>query len=131
MAMNSGESVPSERERVIVLLILGLGLGIRVVHFISIGQTAFPLFPLVLDQSDMNTFWEWARTIVAGDWLGRDTYHPAFNWMKAIAPQDTWYRWWGGKAIFQQAPLYPYFVAGLFAIFHGSLESVLVIQLVL
>jgi hypothetical protein len=131
MAMASRESTSGERERAILLLILLIALGIRLVHFMSIGRTAFPKFPFVFDQSDMNTFWEWAQTILAGDWLGKETYHPAFNWMKAIAPQESWYRWWGGKAIFQQAPLYPYFVAGLLAIFRGSLESILVVQLVL
>ena len=129
--MPSRAATPSEREHLLLLLILVVSLAIRVTHFLTIIGTAIPRFPLVFDQSDMHTFWEWAQTILAGDWLGRDTYHPAFNWMKAMAPQDTWYRWWGGKAIFQQAPLYPYFVAGLLAISRNSLEFVLGVQLVL
>src|SRR5262249_29085381 len=108
-----------------------VALSIRLMHFMSIGRTAFPRFPLVFDQSDMNTYWEWAQTILAGDWLGRNTYHPAFIWMKAIAPQETCFQWWGGKAIVQQAPLYPYFMAGVLAISRGSFESILVVQLVL
>src|SRR6266545_3781288 len=111
--MSFPSSTPREREHLFLVLILIVALVIRFVHFLTIAGTAFPKFPLVFDQSDMNTFWEWAQSILAGDWLGRETYHPAFEWMKAIAPQETWYRWWGGKAIFQQAPLYAYWVAGL------------------
>jgi 4-amino-4-deoxy-L-arabinose transferase-like glycosyltransferase len=73
--------------------------------------------------------WQWALRILAGDWLGRDTYHPYFEWMKAIAPLETWYRWWGGKEIFQQAPLYPYWVAGLMALSSRSLSFVILVQL--
>src|SRR5437763_9393753 len=100
------EPTKSKQELVYLLLIMGLALAVRYAHFFSIVWTAFPKLPLVFDQSDLNTYWEWAQAILAGDWLGRDTYHPAFDWMKAIAPQETWYQWWGGKAIFQQAPLY-------------------------
>jgi dolichyl-phosphate-mannose-protein mannosyltransferase/tetratricopeptide repeat protein len=120
-----------ERERVSLLVILAVALVIRFVHFLIIVGTAFPKFPLVFDQSDLNTYWEWAQAIVAGDWLGRQTYHPAFEWMKAIAPEETWYRWWGGKEIFQQAPFYPYLVAGLLAVSRGSIEFVSAVQLVL
>ena len=77
-------------ERFLLLAILVLALGLRLVHFWTLVGTAFPQFPLAFDQSDMRTFWEWAQTIVAGDWLGRNTYHPAFDWMKTIAPQETW-----------------------------------------
>ena len=129
--MASRVSTSPEREHALLLVILIVALAIRFAHFMSIAKTAFPMFPLAFGQSDMNTFWEWAQTIRAGDWLGRETYHPAFNWMKAIAPQETWYRWWGGRAIFQQAPLYPYLVAGLLAVSRGSLQSILVVQLVL
>jgi hypothetical protein len=59
----------------------------------------------------MHAFWSWAQAIRAGDWLGRDTYHPYFGWMREMAPLETWHRWWGGAETFHQAPLYPYFVA--------------------
>ena len=97
--------------RLLLLAILILALAFRLVHLLAIAGTAFPKFPLVFDQSDLNTFLEWAQTILAGDWLGRNTYHPAFAWMRTIAPQETWYRWWGGQAVFQQAPFYAYWVA--------------------
>ncbi len=128
--MSSPSSTPREREHLFLVLILMVALVIRFAHFLTIAGTAFPKFPLVFDQSDMNTFWEWAQGILAGDWLGRETYHPAFDWMKAIAPQETWYRWWGGKTIFQQAPLYAYWVAGLLAVSRRSIEFVSLVQLV-
>jgi tetratricopeptide (TPR) repeat protein len=120
-----------EREHLFLLAILALALVVRFTHFLTIAGTAFPKFPLVFDQSDLNTYWEWAQAIRAGDWLGRATYHPAFDWMKAIAPQEVWYRWWGGEGIFQQAPLYAYGVAALLTVSRGSLEFVTVMQLVL
>jgi tetratricopeptide (TPR) repeat protein len=119
------------REHLFLLGILVVALLIRLAHFLTIVGTAFPKFPFVWDQSDMNTFWEWAQAILAGDWLGRDTYHPAFEWMKDIASQETWYRWWGGREIFQQAPLYAYWVAGLLGMSGRSIEFVSLMQLVL
>jgi hypothetical protein len=110
---------------------LGLGLLVRLLHFWWIAGTAFPKITLVFTQSDMYANWEWAQTILAGDWLGRDTYHPYFEWMKRIAPLETWYRWWGGKEIFQQAPLYPYLLAGLLMVSGGSVTWVLLVQLVI
>jgi tetratricopeptide (TPR) repeat protein len=120
-----------DREIAWLLAIVAIAMGVRFVHFLTIVGTAFPRFPLVFDQSDMNTFWEWAQAIRGGDWLGRATYHPMFDWMVAIAPANTWYQWWGGRPIFQQAPLYPYWVATLLTVSRGSLEFVIVIQLVL
>jgi len=119
------------RERLLLIGILAGALAIRLVHFLTIVGTAYPKFPFVFDESDMHTFLEWAQAILAGDWWGRDTYHPYFDWMKTMAPKDTWYRWWGGKEIFQQAPLYPYVVAGLLGVARDSLAFVLAVQLVL
>jgi hypothetical protein len=117
--------------RWILLGILGLGLLVRLLHFWTIAGTAFPKLPLVSTNSDMYANWQWAQRILAGDWLGRATYHPYFDWMKAIAPLETWYRWWGGKEIFQQAPLYPYLLAGLLALCGGSVTWVLLPQLLI
>ncbi len=117
--------------RWILLGILGLALLVRLLHFWSIAGTAFPKLPLVYGNSDMYANWQWAQRILAGDWLGRDTYHPYNDWMKEIAPLEVWYRWWGGKEIFQQAPLYPYFVAGLLGLFKGSVTWVMLVQLLI
>jgi len=117
--------------RWILIGILALGLLLRLLHFWAITGTAFPEIGFVLTQSDMYANWQWAQAILAGDWLGRETYHPYFEWMKRIAPLETWYRWWGGKAIFQQAPLYPYLLAGLWALCRGSVTGVLLVQLLI
>ncbi len=123
---------PIKRSVAISLLsILGGGLLIRLVHFWAIARTAFPQAQVIFEQSDMHTFWRWAHTILAGDILGWDTYHPYFDWMRDMAPLETWYRWWGGKEIFQQAPLYPYFLAGLLALRRDSAAWVLLVQLLL
>jgi hypothetical protein len=73
---------------------------------------------------------EWASTILDGDWLGRATFHPYFVWMQNLAPLETWYQWWGGQAIFHQAPLYPYWVAALLACLGDSMRKILLVQLV-
>jgi len=107
-------------------------LAIRLLHLHAIADTAFPRFPLAFTESDMHAFWSWAQAIVAGDWLGRDTYHPSFAWMREMAPIETWHRWWGGGQIFHQSPLYPYFVAGVVGATGASDPMpVLLVQLVL
>jgi hypothetical protein len=93
--------------KILLLGILILGVLFRLLHFQVLTDTAFLKVPRLYAQSDMYAFWQWAQTILAGDWLGRDTYHPYFIWMEKIAPLETWYQWWGGKEILQQAPLYP------------------------
>lgn len=118
-------------EQYLLVGILVLGCLLRLGHLWAIWDTAFlktPLF-LVGANSDQYAFWQWAHTILAGDLLGRNTYHPFNSWMKAIAPLETWYRWWGGKQIFQQAPFYPYWVAGLRALSWNSLRFVILVQL--
>jgi len=112
--------------------IVAAACAIRLLHAAALHDTAFPRFPLVYAESDMHAFWEWAQRIQSGDWLGRDTYHPAFAWMRDVAPLATWHRWWGGEQIFHQAPLYPYFVATLIGVTGATTpEPVLVVQLLL
>lgn len=112
-----------------LIAIIAFGCLIRLLHFWAISGTAFLKLPLGFDQSDMYAIRQWAQTIIAGDLLGRNTYHPYFEWMKVIAPLETWYRWWGGRAIFQQAPFYAYWVAGLLTLSNNSLGFVMFVQL--
>jgi len=114
-----------------LLGIIVVALALRLAHFWAITGTAYPDLPLVATELDMYATLEWARAILAGDWLGRDTYHPYFQWMRDLAPLETWYHWWGGKEIFQQAPFYPYWVALLWKMSDRSLTGVILIQLVL
>ena len=117
--------------RIGLLIIVALGLLFRLIHFQALADTAFLKIPLIYTQSDMYAFWEWAQEILDGDLLGRNTYHFYYNWMGELASQETWYRWWGGKEVFQQAPLYPYWLAGILALSNISIEFVIFLQLVL
>jgi 4-amino-4-deoxy-L-arabinose transferase-like glycosyltransferase len=103
----------------------------RVIHFISISSTAFVHFHELFPNSDMYANWQWARSILAGDLLGRDTFHPYNSWMKPIGTLEEWYTWWGGKEIFQHGPVYPYLVAFLMLILGGSVSGLLCVQLIL
>lgn len=135
MKLESEPGKSQQREiggrRWILLGIFVIGILVRVLHFWAISGTAIPQQALTAVDSDPYAFYHWATTILAGDWLGRDTYHPYFKWMRDMAPLDTWYRWWGGKEIFHQAPLYPYLLAGLLALCRGSLPMVLLTQLLI
>src|SRR5438067_421910 len=62
-------------------------------------------------ESDMAFSWAWSGRILEGDVLGRDTIHPNTQWMRDMAPLESWERWWGGKHVFHQAPLYAYALA--------------------
>lgn len=123
--------VSKRRTNLVLAGILVLGCAVRLVHFWAVSRTAFLKITFVSTNSDPHAFWRWAQTILAGDLLGRNTYHPYFEWMKEMAPLETWFRWWGGKEIFQQAPLYAYLVAGLLALSKNSLEFVILVQLLL
>lgn len=107
------ESVPGSRRKLplAVGLILCVGLTLRVWHLVN--HLAGPLGHVeeVMTSSDMNAFTVWARQIAAGDWLCRDTFHPYMDWMVNIAPLEQFEAWWGGKAIYHQAPLYAYLLA--------------------
>ncbi len=126
------ESGPTRRTATVGLIaVLGVGLAVRLLHLWAISGTGWSRIGTVSSDSDMYANVQWAQRILAGDWLGRDTYHPSFEWMKAIAPQETWYRWWGGKEVFQQAPLYPYLLATMLGVCRGSVTGVLLVQLLL
>ena len=73
-------------------------------------------FPFVFQASDMYANVKWADSIREQGWLNPHPYHPYVNWMQSIGTQDEWVRWWGGDQIFQQSPLYAYFLAAMFAL---------------
>jgi len=106
-------SIPSGRTttRNWLILIVVLCAIIRLVHYEVIVQSAFVDFPFYSTQSDMFGYWQWSDTIIAGDWLGRATYHPHMGWMAELGDEATWHRWWGDKRVFQQEPVYPYLIA--------------------
>jgi len=121
----------SKETRVILFSIVTIAFLLRLVHLWTISETAWIDRHLTATNGDDYAFFQWAQTIVAGDWLGRDTYHPYFGWMRDVADLEQWYRWWGGKEIFHQAPLYPYLLAFLLALFKDSVPLVLATQMLI
>ena len=115
---------------VLLILVLIAG-GWRLAHLRAVYLEYDYLVPAVWTHTDMHAFMQWSDAILAGDILGRDTYHPNFDWLLRQATTDQWYQWWGGKEIFHQEPLYPYFVALVRFLSNGSLLAPLVIQLII
>jgi tetratricopeptide (TPR) repeat protein len=79
-------------------LIFLVALAVRLIHLWQIKPS--PFFEVLL--GDANGYDEWARRLAAGDWLGTE--------------------------VFYQAPLYPYFVGGVYAVFGRDLLILRVIQ---
>lgn len=119
------------RPRQILFAILGLSLLLRAAVYWAFAHTALPWFPLEATQTDMHATWEWSDRILAGDLLGRDTYHPGFEWMAAADREAEWARRWGDIRILQQEPLYPYFVAAMRRLLPSPLHVIPLLQLLL
>lgn len=134
--MESRSAEAGRRARVLLAVILALGLLVRAAHFAAIADSVLPGIQLAIPGSDTAAHWEWSGEILAGDWLGRETFHQYTPWMQELAPIETWYRWWGGEKVFNREPVYPYFLAVvrlLLAPFGGrdSVLAVLGVQLLL
>jgi len=80
------------------LLIFVVALAVRLLHLWQMKST--PFFDVLL--GDANGYDQWAQRLAAGDWIGTD--------------------------VFYQAPLYPYFLGVVYAIFDRDLLIVRVIQ---
>ena len=80
------------------LLIFLIALSVRLIHIWQLQAT--PFFDTLL--GDANGYDKWAQRLAAGDWIGTD--------------------------VFYQAPLYPYFLGVVYAIFGRDLLIVRVIQ---
>ena len=85
-------------------------------HYYCCSQSVLVAMPLVSDQSDMFINVNWALSILDQGWLNPHPFHPNFEWMALVGTPDEWTRWWGGEAIFHQAPLYAYFMSFLFRV---------------
>src|SRR3989338_4040687 len=94
-------AVQTQRERGVPLAVwaaLGLGFVIRITYLILSKKSPF-YQPLLLDPE---YYHRWAERILAGNWVG--------------------------DGVFYGLPLYPYFLALCYKVFHGSLLAVKVIQ---
>jgi len=83
------------------LLIFGVALGVRLLHLWQIRPS--PFFDVLF--GDARAYDLWAQDIAGGDWIGSN--------------------------VFYQAPLYPYFLGGIYAIFGHDLLAVRIIQAVI
>ena len=80
------------------LIIFAVALAVRLVHIWQIRPS--PFFDILL--GDAHGYDQWAQRLAGGDWIGSD--------------------------VFYQAPLYPYFLGGIYAIFGRDLLVVRIIQ---
>jgi 4-amino-4-deoxy-L-arabinose transferase-like glycosyltransferase len=128
------------RRRYALIAIVVVAALLRIVCFAEL--TVSPCVALhQWDQGDMSTFHSWALTIAHGDGWSKTVRPPLHIWHRQIAddyarlfPQRwaelqaaaapdephaaaraLWNRWAGGGRAYQ-GPLYPYFVAGLYAL---------------
>lgn len=84
-------------------IIVGLALLVRLVHWWSV-RASDPLYAHTLPETDMHTYWEWAKTIAAGDWLSRK------------------------QGVFYYGPLYPYWLAFWFKLFGPNYDVTHLLQ---
>lgn len=96
-------------------VVLCVAAGVRLAHLRWMAEQPVSSYQFAWSEGDMAAHWEWAGRIAAGDLLGRDPYRPYTEWMRRIAPQETWVRW-HGPGVFNKAPLYPYLLAGMRAL---------------
>lgn len=85
-------------------LTLGAAALARFVHWMSVSMSD-PLYAQTLPGSDMETYWMWAKTIAAVDWLGQSRGQP-----------------------FYFSPLYPYFLAVFMRVFGESYGLIHAVQ---
>jgi 4-amino-4-deoxy-L-arabinose transferase-like glycosyltransferase len=120
---------PGSRSTRRVAAVFLLALAVRLVFLATIlptGCLAINADPV----SDMSAFHQWAVRISEGDVLGREEFHPFHPWQRGIADEKTWLKWYGPR-VFHQDPLYPYFVAAVYALARPEPLSVLLLQLLL
>ena len=108
-----------------LVAILVLAGTVRVAYLICYLRSPLSNVEEAFTDSDMHTFSQWARRIAAGDVLCRDTYHPYTSWMEPIAPRETFERWWGGRHVYHQAPLYAYLLAISYAVTDSKVPMLL------
>lgn len=124
--------VSHDRPKRLWLLLLGIvaaSFAFRLLNLWAVSDTPWIERYLTDPSGDDYAFFQWAKTILEGDWLGRDTYHPYYPWMRQVGDLEEWYRWWGGKEVFHQTPLFPYLLAIWLALYKGSVSLVFVTQL--
>ena len=103
----------SRRRGRALVAVLALALAVRVLNLWLVSRLPVAEYQFHWAESDMAASWAWSGRIISGDILGRDTPHQYTSWMREWAPLETWERWWGGRTVFHQAPLYAYALAAM------------------
>jgi len=88
------------RRPTVPALVFALALALRLAHLAFLRSA--PFWPMYL--GDAEAYDAWARRIAAGDWLGRH------------------------EGVFYQAPLYPYFLASIYATLGSAIGTVRLVQ---
>jgi len=96
-----------------LVAVLGVAIAVRGLNLWLVSRLPVAEYQFHWPESDMTASWTWSGRILAGDVLGRDTPHQYTSWMRELAPLETWERWWGGRTVFHQAPLYAYALAAM------------------
>jgi len=105
---------PSAARRALPFVIAGSLLCLAYAYHVYVcAQSAMFYFPYVYKNSDMHANLLWAKSIQEQGWLNPNPHHPYADWMRQIGTFDEWRKWWGGTEIYQQSPLYAYFLAGM------------------
>ena len=123
---SSGE--PPTVARVVGVLI-AFTVGLRLAHLVLVAGTPLMGFHREFVDSDMWFFDQWVQRIVAGDWLGREPFHPLAAWQTAAAPAAKWLEWYGSAPAFYKAPFYAYLLAAL-SLLKASAAAVFAVQAV-
>ena len=97
----------------VVGVLIAFAVGLRLAHLVLVAQTPLMGFHKEFVDSDMWFFDQWVQRIVAGDWLGRERFHPLAAWQLGAAPAARWLEWYGSAPTFYKAPFYAYFLAAL------------------
>ncbi|MCX7625736.1 MAG: glycosyltransferase family 39 protein [Candidatus Sumerlaeaceae bacterium] len=84
-------------------VVAAIALLVRLIHWWSVRRSD-PLYAYTLPETDMHTYWEWAKAIAQGDWLSRK------------------------QGVFYYGPLYPYWLAPWFKLFGPNYDLVHLMQ---
>jgi hypothetical protein len=110
-APTSAPDGTGRNRRALPIALALLAVSVRLVHLQVAADTALFSLHRTFPESDMYMFDQWARHIAAGDWLGREVYHPLYQWQLAAASPASWQRQYGLTAVFYKAPFYAYLIA--------------------
>jgi tetratricopeptide (TPR) repeat protein len=141
--------------RVIIGLIVLAAIGIRAACLFQLN--ASPLLEMQhWDQTDMNYYDAWARTVAGGDWLSATVTPPMHQWQRDVATAYLqthqadagqlareaqaagtsdlalvlWKRWMHTPQFYQD-PLYIYFIAAIYRLAAPDARAVIAVQLLL